>query len=143
MFLVLWSSFLRRYINVSLTSDERCKFFREGENWIHFFWGESGLWAIFIIKYCHYVHAWAHNRGPQLPAVEVLIPIVEQMATVKEFSMHRLVLNWNYLGRVYKCLRSNKYVSFFNMNLYIYICTVPHLNSFWPYHLLKVSGWMV
>ena len=40
--------------------------------------------------------------------VEVLIPIVEQLLTVKEFVIHRLVLHLN-LSEMYNDLRSKDY----------------------------------
>ena len=42
----------------------------------------------------------------------VLIPIVIQMGTVKEFITHRLDLSLNHLNRFYKDLRSKNSVAF-------------------------------
>ena len=51
----------------------------------------------------------------QLPIVEVFIPRVEQVTTVKEFIIDRLVLDLNHLDRVCEGLTSKNSLAFLRL----------------------------
>ena len=74
------------------------------------------IWnRIFDIKYNYYGYASATYGVLQLPMVEVFIPRVDQVTTVKEFIIHHLVLDLNHLDRVWEGLRSKNFFAFLRL----------------------------